>query len=139
MPLFLSKLIYEDNDGASWTLRLPLEYETDIGRIVPVAPDFENGELITVPEGFVTDLASIPAFAQNMISKVGPWDRPAVIHDWLYTTGQRPRAIADKVLLEAMAVTGTGWIRRRLIYAAVRVAGWKAWSDHRKIDSNRKP
>ncbi len=120
MSKFLTDLVYRDNHGETWTLTEALIYQSDlVGRVI-------------VPVGTVTDLASIPDFAQNLISKVGPWDRPAVIHDTLYTLGTHDRATCDKVLLEAMVADGVGVFKRNIIYYAVRLGGWKAWRDHLK-------
>lgn len=77
----------------------------------------------TVPAGFVTDLASIPRipFLYDALAEVTI--EPPVIHDYLYSKAIGTRAMADKVLLEAMEVTGVPWIKRKLIYAGVRVGG----------------
>jgi len=50
-----------------------------------------------------------------------------VVHDWLYSTHQVRRSVADAVLREASAVTLVpGW-RRWLIWAGVRLFGWSHW------------
>lgn len=86
--------------------------------------------VIVVPQGFVTDLASVPRFvplAHATLSGVA--DQAGVIHDYLYskheyTKGKEcTREQADKVLLEAMEVLGVPWLKRKLIYAGVRIGG----------------
>lgn len=47
----------------------------------------ESAEIIVVPTGFVTDFASIPWGLWNLFPPLGPWARPAIIHDFLYATG----------------------------------------------------
>lgn len=89
---------------------------------------------ITVPAGFVTDFASIPWLVQWLIPKEGRYNRAAVVHDWLYTTGEYPRDMADYVLSEAMAAASVDPDRAEVIYAGVRVGGWYAWRKHRKAD-----
>lgn len=107
-------------DRCLWTLIAPLSYRT------------KTGHLITVPAGFVTDLASIPQFAWSLgFAPDGPWAKAAVIHDYLYSTkgqgGVYTRAQADSILDEAMADLGVpGW-RRAIIWAAVRVGGASGW------------
>lgn len=43
--------------------------------------------IMTVPNGMLTDLASIPQVAQAMISKLGPHIEAAVVHDYLCVRG----------------------------------------------------
>jgi hypothetical protein len=45
---------------------------------------------ITVPAGFATDFASIPQALQAIIRANGPYNLPAVVHDFLTCTGRRP-------------------------------------------------
>jgi hypothetical protein len=98
-------------------------------------------DTITVPAGFVTDFASIPWGLWNLFPPLGPWARPAIIHDFLYATRgtgcwsgrkwiTRPgftRAQADGVFREAMEVVGVPAWRRAVMYRAVRVGGEGGW------------
>jgi hypothetical protein len=111
-----------------WRLLDPLYWMADSGDTSP---------MITVPAGFETDLASIPRLARGLIPSSGPWQRAAVIHDWLYATqgswGLAPphfkltRAQADNVFRDAMAAAGVNWITRQAMWTAVRIGGWKGW------------
>ncbi len=83
---------------------------------------------IIVPTGFVTDLASVPRLPVIYTSLGDMAQMPAVIHDYLYSTRIVSRKIADQVLLEAMEITGVSWIKRKLIYAGVRVGGGNAYN-----------
>lgn len=81
---------------------------------------------IEVPQGFVTDFASIPRWAWGIVG--GPADgkyrKIAVVHDLLYrTVGLATRPQADAVLLEGMKVSGCSWRERTVIYSAVRIGG----------------
>jgi hypothetical protein len=73
--------------------------------------------VFVVPRGFQTDLASIPQAAQAVVSKVGKWDRAAVLHDAAYSNAlmtqdeQRIRAVkevADYLFWESMRADGVG-------------------------------
>jgi hypothetical protein len=115
-----------------WGLEKPLSYQ-------PAG----TADQITVPPGFVTDLASIPRWAWTLLPPDGPWVKAAVIHDFLYQTkgtgvwkghpsgNTRPapytRAEADGILREAMADRQVGPVARNLIWAAVRVGGGGGW------------
>jgi hypothetical protein len=103
-----------------------------------------NGtDSITVPKGFVTDLASIPRWAWDILPPDGPWAKAAVIHDFLYYTkgtgvwDKHPttltratpytRAEADWILRDAMRDRCVGVLSRNVIYDAVRIGGEGAW------------
>lgn len=79
--------------------------------------------LITVPDGFVTDFASIPAPGRILISGHGHDRWAAVVHDYLYSI-RHDRKQADDVFLEALELMGVNLIKRRLMYRAVRTGGW---------------
>jgi hypothetical protein len=125
----------------------PLEYHVGYS---------DSLEVITVPAGFETDFASIPWGLWDLFPPLGPWARPAIIHDFLYATkgtgkwgapGEEPRrwitgpfresftapvylrAEADAIFREAMKVVEPpvpAW-RREIMYRAVRLGGGKGW------------
>ena len=82
---------------------------------------------VAAPQGYVTDFASIPTFAQWMISPFGKHSEAAVVHDWLYTLGTKgdgkSRKLADVTFRRALRIVGVGFFRRNLMYWAVRVGG----------------
>ncbi len=90
---------------------------------------------ITVPAGLVTDFASIPRAAWDLLDPEDPiiaW--PSVVHDYLYTCqGKLPdgftytREQADAVLREAMEVSGAGHFIRESVYEAVEQFGGGHW------------
>jgi len=82
-----------------------------------------------VPAGFTTDLASIPRIFQSIVPKVGRHIQPAVVHDFCYEAGvpNMSRAEADSLFLEGMKDVGVWWLRRRIMYLAVRVGGTGWW------------
>jgi len=117
MSKFLTALDVElvdddQNDGrGAWRLTEPFVYQSDIA-----------GN-ITVPAGFVTDFASVPRVPVAFWLTGDTAHDAAVVHDYLYTTGQVDRATADAVLLEAMALSGIPAWRRYAMYWAVRAFG----------------
>lgn len=90
------------------------------------------GKTFNAAVGFYTDFASVPRIGIIYAMLGDTAHEPAVIHDWLYYGAFVPRDVADKVLLEAMAVINLPFWRRWPIYAGVRIGGWYAWNDHRK-------
>lgn len=128
-PAFHSKLQFEDDGGLPFTLLQTLVYVTAL----------RNPGTIVVPSGFKTDLASIPRGLWNILPPVGRYDAAAVVHDFLYQNvgcvlwGEPfTRKDSDDVLLEAMGVLGVGRFTRWMIYAGVRVGGWKVWSKYER-------
>lgn len=83
---------------------------------------------VTVPEGYLTDGASVPKVFWNIIPPWGKYGQAAVVHDILceYLTvvkNGRPeritRARCDEILNEAMYALGVPDATRMTIYGAV--------------------
>lgn len=88
--------------------------------------------LFVVPEGFETDLTSVPLPIQSLLPKVGNYDAAAVLHDAAYAnaletaSGDRVytvKHVADALYHEAVRACGTGRARAALMYAAVQLWG----------------
>jgi hypothetical protein len=92
-----------------------------------------TGEHIQVPAGFQTDFASIPRALWALYPPAGPWAGAAVIHDYLYVEGKRTRGECDGIFREAMEALGVPWLRRQIMWLAVRSAGGSSWTKHRLI------
>lgn len=76
---------------------------------------------VTVPRGFETDLASIPRFLWPIFPPLGPWNKAAVLHDFLYSIPGCSSFLADSLFREAMASLGVPIWRRVVMYYAVRL------------------
>lgn len=57
----------------------------------------------------------------------GNHTKAAVLHDYLYGQGVRPRKQCDEIFLEAMESLGVSKTRRYVMYWAVRAFGGKAY------------
>jgi hypothetical protein len=86
---------------------------------------------VTVPEGFVTDFASVPRAPLTYWLFGGIGDEAAVIHDFLYEKGLVKRELADQVYGEALTACGVPSWRRVAMVAAVRVFGAGRYLEHR--------
>ena len=97
--------------------------------------DRHLGELLVPADaGFRTDLTSVPALFTWLVPKTGAHLPAALLHDALvagrgdptsYVSTQRhvvDRVSADRVFRDAMADTGTGVVRRWIVWTAVTVA-----------------
>lgn len=122
MSRFLTPLRAE-KDGSVWTILQPLIYESDVA-----------SQVFIVPEGFVTDFASVPRIPLAFLLTGDSAHEAAVVHDYLYSRDVVPRLLADRVFEEAAKVTGEpGW-KSWLMYAGIRLGGWVAWNNHRHAD-----
>lgn len=109
--MFTTSLDLRATEPGEWELLAPLKWSA--------------AESITVPAGFITDLASLPRLVRPVLDRNGMSRRPAVLHDWLYAGQCLSRANADRLFLDAMAADGVGWAKRWSMYGAVRAAGWR--------------
>lgn len=104
-------------DGVYWMLGAPLEYRPG-----------NSARSVTVPKGFVHDFASVPGIATPLVPTHGPYNRAAIVHDFLYWAAPCTRLQADNLFLISMIEAGVAPWRRWGIYRAVRLAGWSPWS-----------
>lgn len=82
-------------------------------------------KLFVIPEGFTTDLASIPRFFWSIYSPhyVG-FILPAIIHDFLYRSPVvHSRQYADRVFFAALLNNGISYWTAFKFYIVVRVFG----------------
>lgn len=137
MAEFLSNLNIEMVGDCTWRLTSPLAYQSDlVGRIV-------------VPNGFVTDLASVPRVPIVYLSWGDRAHREAVVHDYLYCADCPvvvDRDTADSVFLEAILhrlelvylTPKQSWLKQIVqkakvnaiaypMYWGVRLGGWACW------------
>lgn len=88
---------------------------------------YPSEEIIKVPQGFVTNFASVPRIFWPLISPIDEHGKAAVIHDYCYSTGIYSKRRSDDIFLEAMEVLEVRKWKRFCIYWAVRLFGWFAW------------
>lgn len=118
---FLSQLQMapaSDRDDGFWILLSDLVYASDVAN-----------RIITVPKGFQTNLASVPRvpFIYELVGNTS--SKAAVVHDWLYSSYEVPRVMADRILNEASAATGVPAWRRWVMWAGVRLGGGAYWKE----------
>lgn len=107
---YLAKLRMEAVSDSTWILVQPFVVTID-------------NDIITVPENFMTDLASVPRVPVAYMLVGGRGTYAAVLHDYNYATGRFPRAKADEIFLECLKKDGVGFFLRRMMYAGVRLGG----------------
>ncbi|EOG2822191.1 DUF1353 domain-containing protein, partial [Salmonella enterica] len=82
-----------------------------------------NSDIISVPAGFITDLATIPRIFWTILPPDGKYAKAAIIHDYLYDNALRTKKEADLIFLDGMTVLGVPKWKRTVMYWAVRVFG----------------
>lgn len=93
-------------------------------------------EKVDVPIGFVTDFASILRLFWSLLRTDGDYAYAAVIHDYLYWTQRRSRAISDQIFKFAMQDFKINKAIVEIVYRAVRLGGGTAWSDNAKLKAS---
>lgn len=90
---------------------------------------------VTVPAGFVSDLASVPRFLWGVFPRTGRYAYAAIVHDYLYWVQYPdvPREEADKILETAMRDSG---VRSATVWSftnAVAMVGKKSWDENTRL------
>lgn len=87
---------------------------------------------VYIPEGFKTDLGSIPQLLQGIFPKDGKAMFAYILHDYLYYTGIYSQFECDSMLDEAMKSLKVNWMTRKSVRAGLALGGWVAYNNHRK-------
>lgn len=116
VPAFTSALDVRKLAPGKWVLLADLRYRSVL----------LQAEL-AVPQGFVTDFASVPRLPLTFLAAGDRGHRAAVVHDWLYQRQLYQREQCDAVFDEALIAEGEpSWVRR-MMAGAVRLFGAKAY------------
>lgn len=110
-------LIAMDGRPDLWRVAAPLIWES-------------AGQRVTVPVGFITDLASIPHLIDWVpdLDRDGLSRRAAVLHDALYALGrERGKDYADSLLRAALIADGMGNIGAFEYWYAVHAFGQSSY------------
>jgi hypothetical protein len=100
-------------DGSRWQLVEPLSY---VGR----------ADRFVVAAGFTTDFASVPQALTWLVPRYGRYTKAAILHDHLWQLCREGRfgwADADGILRRTMRELDVPFLRRWLMWGAVRLAG----------------
>ena len=87
-----------------------------------------KGITLIIPEGFETDLASIPQILQNIIPLIGNHLQAAIVHDMCYRSKVGvSKKDADDMFYDAMRSLGVSWWKAQTMYQAVRMFGGRTF------------
>jgi hypothetical protein len=117
---FDSRLVVESVTPNAWNVFRPLTWHGNITE--------------TVPAGFETDFASIPAFAAVFGFDDDDWCEAAALHDWIYRRRQEyGKKVADDEFWLALRVTGCPPLKSWIIHRMVSWFGGSAWRNSTAI------
>lgn len=103
----------------------------------PFLVSIDGKETIKVPEGFETDLASVPRVPVVYLTVGNIGHKAAVLHDWLYATNYFNRAKCDLLFYHALRESGIGYFNAQAMYLGVRVGGNGAYNFYtKKLESS---
>ena len=110
-----TRLIADDESGV-FGLLAPFGYQSNVA-----------GKTFTVPVGFKTDFCSVPRvpIAYDMLGNRAR--KAGTVHDWLYSSHEVERQMADEVLREMLILEGVGHLEAMQFYLAVRAFGGSHW------------
>ena len=120
---FTDPLIVKKLAGRIWEIMEPFDYHVG---------SKDSLRIVSVPKGFVTDLASVPRMFWIIFPPDGQYTKAAVIHDFCYFKRLFRRRTCDAIFYEAMGVLKVPLWKRWIMHKAVRVGGWVGWRKHRK-------
>tara|TARA_B100001564_G_C20525631_1_gene617247 strand:+ start:495 stop:989 length:495 start_codon:yes stop_codon:yes gene_type:complete len=150
MGEYNNKIMAEFNPPRKWVLGRELSYTTegltteDVEALrsvgVSLAKDQIGTEIcdrVTVPQGFVTDLASVP---RAMWWLIAPFDvaRAAIIHDLLYKTIRQYRwkigVDKDMEVVKAAKIAADKVFLLGMKDAEPKIPGWKSYLSWKAVD-----
>lgn len=137
MAQWMDSLIFDVKEkGAGQPLKFgrfadPFYYLT--GTIDWLPDPGQHFQAVTVPKGFVTDLASIPRIFWSALRPDGLYAYAAIIHDYLYWTQTRSREEADEILKMSMQDFKVPSLQVEAIHLAVRKFGGSAWAANTEL------
>lgn len=91
----------------------------------PRRPNRRGYRPVTVPAGFLTDFASVPRMFWGLFPPAGRWSLAAIVHDYLCRAEPQgwDSKLAAQCFRTIMRELGVGWLRRSIMYRAVRIGG----------------
>ena len=141
MGKFHNLLDAKFNPPRNWTLDTPLKFDSDTlsdeGRnlLKYCGVRVTNKNVVSVPKGYITDLASVPRFCWAFIA---PFDvaRAAVVHDILYekiNTAYKGEKILTKHDREKYRNVADDVFKEGMESAVPPVPKWKIWAAYNAV------
>lgn len=125
-----------DNCAARWETPLRVEFldgdkKWEKKLTAPLRWRDPSGSFHEVPEGFVTDFASVPRMMRSFALDEAITAKAAVVHDYMYRVTRPTRRWADDLFYHTLRSTGVGALPAWAYWCAVRMFGWLAYNRYR--------
>jgi len=114
-------------DGSQWVLREDMKFEMVLNEGTRAS--------ITVPKGFVTDLASTPRRVWALYPPFGKYLSASIVHDYLYWTQVCERDQADKIFYQAMKQSQVDMATQAIFLMILKSQGLPAWQQNQQEKS----
>jgi hypothetical protein len=130
---WMNQWMREGERGPDGTLHLSRFRDPIYFLLKPIGWNPEGAQIgkfpaISVPQGFVTDFASIPSVFWSVLRPDGDYTYPAIVHDYMYWRQEHPREVADQLLRIGMQEFDLDNATVMAIYSGVRAGGSLAWN-----------
>ncbi len=104
-------------------LRLELVNGYKFRTLEPISLTTSEGVPVRVPEGFITDLASVPRCLWWWFPPHGKWALASVVHDFMYDNAINSKEDADNTFFKLLRAYGVPKTKAKVMYWAVRIFG----------------
>lgn len=90
---------------------------------IDITVTLSNGEIITIPKGFLTDFASVPSYLVSVLPNIDDALLAYIVHDYLYVTKYSSRKFADNEFLKMMNSLQGNKLSNKIKYLGVIMFG----------------
>ena len=109
MPFIDGEIVVRQHGVKDWVLVEPVTYQG-------------QRDTFVVPADFETDFASVPRPLAWLLPRYGAYTKSAILHDYLWRRNVVSRKDADGLFRRSMRELGVPFLRRWIMWAAVRLA-----------------
>lgn len=125
-----------------------LKYLPDIDKwelVKPIKVQLFTGNWITIPTGFITDLATVPWWGRWLVNVTGRHNLGSITHDYLYFIGfykklghssHVARKLSDEAQFHINCDARVDTITAIIIYMSGRIGGSRYWNKYRKNEQS---
>jgi hypothetical protein len=100
--------------------------------IQPLTVQLSTGDIISIPRGFVYDMATVPKWLWSIVRPFNDGLIGFLIHDYLYVHQEKhhlTRKQVDAEMLYWLNITNKNKFDNYLRYCIVRLLGWMWWKN----------
>lgn len=113
--IILQSYIYDSKERKYWKLHRSIQIK------------LSNGDVITIPKGFVYDQSSSPRWTWSLMPPFGNFLLAALIHDYIYIHKTHSKDFADKEMFIWSELLNDAKTDNKLRYWFVKHFGMKVW------------